>query len=177
MGCDIHAYLEASCTPDSPSWRCIADLHLPRDYAMFTEMADVRNDTETPSARPAKGMPEGKISYWVDMEFFSVTILKDEDFDETREASCSVQSAQEYVNGWGSTLRRPDDGIVPGNAISNPDWHSASWLSTNEYAAALHDCGLKNPHAVNPGYFAVLAMMEYYERVGCSARLVFWFDN
>lgn len=56
------------------------------------------------------------------------------------------------------------------------DFHSHSWLSTQEYAEALkffnEHSGFKLKECE-----AVLARLKRFEELGCEARVVFWFDN
>lgn len=55
--------------------------------------------------------------------------------------------------------------------VQNPDWHTPSWVTTAEFAAALD--GLERVVE----YRALLAAMREVESMGWEARLVFWFDN
>lgn len=54
--------------------------------------------------------------------------------------------------------------------VSNPDWHTHSWLTADEFAVAIEGSG-------EPEYEAILAAMRSFEAGGAQARIVFWFDN
>lgn len=62
MGCDIHAFVEA--TDAGGGFRQVADVDIDRDYRLFGIMADVRTrEGVTPLFEP-RGLPEG-VSYGV----------------------------------------------------------------------------------------------------------------
>lgn len=54
-------------------------------------------------------------------------------------------------------------------AADDPEWHSHSWLSADEFAEAL-----RRAEAEHPEYMALLAAVR---ALGPGARVVFWFDN
>jgi hypothetical protein len=60
----------------------------------------------------------------------------------------------------------------------NPDWHSASWLTTAEVRAALAHHG-RPLGECGPEFRAAVAAMDELDRCFGSgaSRLVFWFDN
>jgi len=59
--------------------------------------------------------------------------------------------------------------------VEHPDWHTPSWLTADEWEAALKLAGV-GPKA-EAEYHAILAAMRALEAAGNAARVVFWFDN
>lgn len=55
--------------------------------------------------------------------------------------------------------------------VSNPNWHTPSWVSTEEFAVVAKE------FPDEPEYRAILAAMIEFENQSLPSRLVFWFDN
>lgn len=60
-----------------------------------------------------------------------------------------------------------------------PDWHSPSWLTTEEFSTAVKRSGEVDGigGAPDPFWIALLLAMQELERSGYPTRIVFWFDN
>ena len=63
--------------------------------------------------------------------------------------------------------------------LDNPDWHSHSWLTTEEYAQSLDNYSKVSIWGGEVGlvYSVILSMMRSIEERGATARIIFWFDN
>lgn len=57
MGCDIHAYLESK-PKGNKKWQRSEHIDLPRHYAAFAFLADVRNYESVPYPFEEKGLPD-----------------------------------------------------------------------------------------------------------------------
>ena len=154
MGCDIHGYIEIK---TGGSWREYAKLSLPRDYYVFSNMAGVRGNVP-PKIKP-KGLPQDCVceDFWM--------FVSDEEEDNcyyvTRE------SAQKLVDSKRSSYKDENKSWV-----SNPDWHTPSWLSYKEYKSIIIE--LKNEYSDLSEWEAVLAILKQFKDRG---RFTFWFDN
>jgi len=125
MGCDIHAYLDYDEFPTDDGWyvSCFAeDLDLGRNYALFSLMAGVRRDPDR-EQRPLfepKGMPD-RYSYQV-KRAYSLSVYDDL---SGVDRNCSIEQAEKWIKR-GISIWLDD------KHISDPDWHSASWLTASE---------------------------------------------
>lgn len=61
--------------------------------------------------------------------------------------------------------------------VTNPDWHSHSWLTPDEFEKCLKSYSKETPYHYDVGYATILDCLRSFERQGHEARLVFWFDN
>lgn len=75
-------------------------------------------------------------------------------------------TAHEYVKSGQSIYR--DDGLQ----VTNPDYHSHTWLTIREFASIL-----KSVTGYSVEYTAILAAMDTFNTIGFDTRIVFWFDN
>lgn len=160
MGCDIHCYIEYK-HPESEIWSDFGGRINPgRNYDLFAKLAGVRNYNEKPPAIPPRGMPaDAAYAADGDNKLF---------ITETEGAGCvTPATAAEYVKHGSVYVNGSDDKPT---WVTHPDWHSHSWLTTEEYAKSVEDSGEFE-------YLAILAAMQSFEENGCAARLVFWFDN
>ena len=160
MGCDIHGYIEYK-TKDSDQWWQWGNQILgPRNYGMFGLLANVRCDG---CVYPPRGFPRDSSIY--DYWLYVVDHATDEN-------ECTRNLAEEWVKN-GSSFYEDETKI----RVSDPDWHSASWLTTKEFERVmkkyekLSDDDAESPFFVE--YKAALAAMLCLP----NARLVFWFDN
>jgi hypothetical protein len=62
--------------------------------------------------------------------------------------------------------------------VTDPDWHTPSWLFEQEIAAALDHVG-HSEHSVSLEFRAVQQLLRFFDgQLGPNcARIVFWFDN
>lgn len=161
MGCDIHAYIEyqpyKETNPDY--WYLFADLSLMRDYAMFGLMAGVRGGDALIEPR---GFPKNSAAKY---EYFLLVV--DHEADEER--TCSRENAERWVANGNSEWGEEDHSLV-----SDPDWHTPSWLTSEEYRRVIETYkATYRERGECSEYEAVLVMLENLP----NSRIVFWFDN
>lgn len=158
MGCDIHCYVEFKGKGDE-RWRPFGGRINPgRYYRLFGRLAGVRGGT---ALVPPRGYPDDA-AYNADGDHW--LFIHDAGGD-----NCVTPSrAIEYVGSYGSRYKLDSDGKAAW--VSDPDWHSHTWLTPDEFAAALL------PDA-QPTYRALLAAMRSLEGEGYAVRIVIWFDN
>lgn len=160
MGADIHAYIEYSSSEGR--WRPFARPDLPRDYQMFSLLADVRGSG---ILYPLRGMPSD--AGWA-AESDNQMFISDTPYDKY----AKPKDAARWVASGSSTYIL-DAGGKPA-WVTHPDWHSHSWLNTQEFGHVLDSYQEEPPIS----YFATLAAMVALEtQDSTTARLVFWFDN
>ncbi len=167
MGCDIHCYIEYRKKGETGNWNGFGGRINPgRYYAMFSILAKVRSDDDSPKLFSPKGMPE-------DCGFEVNDDYSDYISDDGRECHVSKHKAAEWVaKGW-SKYRNE-------HWVTNPDWHSHSWLTPDEYERAIkafYAAAEPHKYALDPEYLAILECLRSFEKSGHDSRLVFWFDN
>lgn len=153
MGCDIHAYIEyrdkrrqwqnvqgvwtAKRLARHPEYDESTSGHLDRDYRMFGLLAGVRVPELQMFER--RGVPAGLA--WRTHDAYAIMV--DDKFAAEHpdyHGILTSQQADTYVSrGWAHEVIALD---VEGNPtaaryVSGPDWHSASWLTTPEFAEVL----------------------------------------
>ncbi|WP_165074686.1 hypothetical protein [Paludisphaera rhizosphaerae] len=172
MGCDIHCCIEYASRPSSDDslWDYTPfawEINLGRDYDLFALLAGVRGrDGVVPVCEP-KGLPEDvstafllHSSYKIDDELAALEV----------DGYCSREEAEQWVQE-GSSLS------VGETAVTNPDWHSISWLNVAELQEVqrryrlLHDADHLKLSAV------IAAMGALDNQQGGRSRLVFWFKG
>lgn len=123
MGCDIHGYIEFR-KGDQARWESFGGrLSLDRNYAMFGLLAGVRRGEALITPR---GIPRD-VGYDV-QDDFTIRVTDQYSGDDC----CSVGQAHEYINRHGCAWW--DDAH---DRVTNPDWHTPSWLTTGEYSEVL----------------------------------------
>lgn len=154
MGCDIHAYIEYR--NRRGRWENVQGVwtakkhqrfhgeydestsgHLDRNYRMFGMLAGVRVPELQVYER--RGVPESMA--WRTIDAYAIAVddkflAQHPDYDGV----ISTRKANEYVgNGWSQdvVVLNSDGNPVDRRYVSGPDWHSASWLATHEYAEVL----------------------------------------
>lgn len=158
MPCDIHCYVEYK-SPKSDYWESFGGrFDLERDYDLFGRLAGLRRSSVAPLVEP-RGIPNdlafsASNDYWV-------YICHDPDTSGTQ---VRPGIAAKWVSG-GAKYKPGDSSYV-----ANPDWHTATWLTGDEFATALADYTAHE-------YDALLAAMQSLEASGYVTRLVMWFDN
>lgn len=176
MGCDIHMYVEYSREVNSNEeiiWLSFGGRFDPgRHYGLFAKLAGVRNygSTIIPISAP-RGLPDN--IGWSAREDNCLDVCDDsEDLDEYGR-SCTRESADRWVASGRSIYigeRR--------NSVTNPDYHSHSWVNREELEAALNDPeAYDRIESDSPDWECMLDILKSFERQGCSTRIVFWFDN
>lgn len=170
MGCDIHMYIEyADKKRENKYWMDFGGRINPgRNYTMFGILAGVRSD-EKFSFEP-KGVPE-VMSYAAAHD--NQLYITD---DGKGERECTKEQAKRWTQSGSSQYVKAANG--ENLWVTHPDWHSHSWLSTEEYKKALEFYFTEyNRWSNEPEYQAVLSCLETFEKLGFEARIVFWFDN
>jgi hypothetical protein len=183
MGCDVHMYVEYR-KPDRFSangakhWQSFGGRINPgRDYALFGMLASVRGGVALIEPR---GLPD-------DLAYYSqsdarIWISTDGSSDES---SVSLETALKYEK-WGSKLHYDQNGRA--NFVDHPDWHSHSWLTTDELQQAMKatesvdfgedsDPEWRYHGECDDECYALVASMRELEKRRNEVRVVFWFDN
>jgi hypothetical protein len=162
MGCDIHAYTEYK-RAGGGSWQSLGRASmLDRNYKAFGQLAGVRS-VGSPIF-PVRGLPSELA--WNSNSDWWLFITPDGDISE---GYASPEKAASWVASGCSTYQQDRHG--KDSFVSNPDWHTPSWLSGEEWRRAID--GLEFGHE----YRAVGAALSSLESEGFETRVVFWFDN
>lgn len=168
MGCDTHMYIEYR-KKGNEDWSPYGGRINPgRNYFIFGILAQVRCETEF--SFPPKGLPK-KLAYKADHDnrlYIS---------DSNEEGYTTMERAESWVRSGSSKFINDREGNP--TWVTHPDWHSHSWLSTDEFEKAMEfyrqqESGSKYPE---PEYEALLSSMKCFEELGYDCRVVFWFDN
>jgi len=192
MGTDIHMYIEYTDkqrleetrkkkaegdTTVNEYWRTFGGCINPgRNYSMFGILSKgVRSNY--PNGTERKGLlPYDDMGYSAADDAY-IRIANEGTKPSDNEVS--LEQAQKWASGsWPETIIYRNG--VP-RFVTHPDWHSHSWLTTEEYEKALvnyktlsEDVSWGEPIE----YKALLAAMKVLESTGdYVARVVFWFDN
>jgi hypothetical protein len=123
MGCDIHSFIdyEEGQQPDGRTGVFqFGTVHIHRDYFLFALMAGVRTDEPADAVVPPRGVP--RLSGRTQDEF-AMFVTDDTGGDPHY---CTRETAEGYVK-HGSFYLDPEKRFV-----SNPDWHTPSWLTVPE---------------------------------------------
>lgn len=166
MGCDIHLYIEYRSKTNGQHWQNLGGRINPgRNYLMFGIMSKgVRVESDF-SYQP-KGMP-------IDAGYCSENDNRLYITDEEGEDNATLENALQWEK-TGSKITRNGEGKPIW--VEHPDWHSHSWLTTDEYREALKFYATCEDYPLSE-YQVILAAMEKFEAMGSDARIVFWFDN
>jgi len=202
MGCDIHLYIEYKSKKTEfdgydSGWQSFGKSINPgRNYAMFGLMANVRNcysDGKLPVLVEPRGMPEDAGYTATDDNRIYISETKSEDY-------VSMETAKRWVESGSSKFINDKDGNP--TWVTQPDWHSHSWLTTSEFESVLNkyleleagwhkvrveehnkmvkeniqpDSWAYAPPSINdePEYQVVLASLKRFEELGYDARVVF----
>ena len=207
MGCDIHLYIEYKSKKPrydgrESNWASFGDRINPgRNYAMFGLMANVRNcysDGKLPVLVEPRGMPDDATYSTADDNRMYIS-------EDEGENYVTMETAEGWVKSGSSTFINNNEGKP--TWVTQPDWHSHSWLTTSEFENVLNkylelesgwhkervdthnkmverqniqpDSWVYAPPDmdIEPEYQVVLASLKRFEELGYDARVVFWFDN
>lgn len=164
MGCDIHIYPEYSSFRSGAKdyWQNFAtNMNPGRDYELFGALAGIRGFPGP--IVPIRGLPDDLAM----MTKWDNTIWVSETKPDT-ENHCSRENAESWVKTGGSSWI--DD---TKDAVTHPDHHSHTWLTVEEFRAAIALVG----RDVEMTYYALLAALDEIEKRGGKTRVVMWFDN
>jgi hypothetical protein len=179
MGADIHLFIETIATEESQAeaWSD-GEIELVRDYDLFCALAGVRGDR--PPLFAPRGLPRDVSSAVFERYFLFILDAADRasgNWDGFRSVDPAV--AEGYLRS--GKAHRPDPSYVKFNMtsplgfVSNPDWHTPSWLGQGDLRDAL------STHKVEPpaAFLVVQDLLDVLVRrfPDRSARIVFWFDN
>ena len=197
MGCNIHLKvltkyrmegkdkeLEGQ-TPYS-DYNFLDGTYTNRDYRMYAKMANVRNYDwykEGEYFEPRGVFPYASewnmrelLMYPVDTKNISEDNLVDELYDCSKEKVCTKERADEW-------LKKGYSKKVGNHHITDPDYHSYSWLTTAEYEKCLNEVTAEVDKSTepyksypDPGWYALLAAMKELEKK-YDTVIVFAFDN
>lgn len=187
MGCDIHAFVEFSPKPkegepkpEKRFWRPMgSETYITRDYYLFATMCKGVRIDDLPHTFEPKGIAE-HMGFYADMKHRLYIV--DDEYTEDEYAATRKQADKWVELGYSKVLNEREGTVT---SITNPDWHSYSWLTTDEMKE-IPKMYKKNLKAADedPSWFkvgitfrAILESMKFYEKNGYDARLVFWFDN
>jgi hypothetical protein len=146
---------------------------------MFSFLAGVRGE-DKPVVAP-RGLPDNLAHHTRSDAFYIIDDGFVEKYPDTTDFVTLAKALEYEEKGW-STIHYADG---KPRYVTVTDWHSFSWLSTDEFAAVID---AYDAHYLADGrppdnrywsieYRAVLAAMRELEKEGQIARLVFWFDN
>lgn len=181
MGADIHMYVEYSNKekPEHLDRRYWSDfggrINPGRNYSMFGLIAGVRDNRHPPVVEP-RGLPDDLS--WPASNDASM-IISDDCQDE--EGYTSSSQAESWVKAGYSEYILDHEGEP--YRVTNPDWHSHTWLTPDEFGQAIErykELFKDDTYGNCPGieYIALLAAMRALENDGKNdVRVVIWFDN
>lgn len=166
MGCDIHCYVEHRIKGNGEMWWSFGGRINPgRNYQMFGLLAGVRVNIK-PLVKP-RGLP-------TDVGYSAQEDNQHYISDEPDENNVTLKQAEDWV-------RRGISQFVNGSSgqpvwVTDPDWHTHSWLNPTEWEQALTTYDATN-YPIQIEYVVLLKILKAFEEAGREARIVFWFDN
>lgn len=168
MGCNSHTYIEYRRKEHKDAnWMSFLPYEVDRrHYPLYAEMAGIRNygDQITPIA-PPRGLPED-VGHDAKRGYYRR--IDDKLASDGWPGYVSSDNAARWISK-GISIFCPDDV----DYISDPDVHSASWLTSAEFASAVREVASDDVY-----WMAILAMVESVANTdGFECRVVFWFDN
>lgn len=166
MGCDIHCFPEYrepyrgpghSYDPHlPPKWTSFGgDINPGRSYDLFAHMAGVRNTIGVEPIAAPRGWPDDTGYAAADARWLYVS--PGSDFEKL---------AWRWIDAGQSIWLDADEREY----VSNPDLHSLSWLTPDEFATVIAE-------GAGPEYHAILAALRSFESRGYDARLLIAFDS
>lgn len=165
MGADIHAYPEfAYLGREERVWGSLCgQFSLSRDYDLFGKIAGIRGGQ---AMVPLRGLPTD-MGFEAHDDCFELV----EDYNLNPDFRVSREQAAQLV-AEGRTSWSNESQV----AIVNVDWHSFTWLASQELRKVL-EAPRTIDYRIGGSWWALLAMLEEIERHECETRLVVWFDN
>ena len=148
--------------------------YLERSYYVFAALAGVRSEDGFEPLIPPRGLPPRFSSAVEDQLFLSVLAEDEEDWRES--GAVPRIDADRMVAEQGAVYI--DTPLKEKAFVSDPQYHSMSWLTLEELRAALRHAGIA--HSELPTVFRItIETMEVVERVlgEGRSRLVFWFEG
>lgn len=170
MGCDIHAYVEhRERDADSKTWWPFGGRINPgRNYDVFEKLAGVRGELSNAIVQP-RGLPDD-LSWESSDDYWRWISYKGEVSD------CVSPEKAEQWHRYGAPYKGTvGDGDDRPRYVGDPDAHTPSWVTVDEFAQALEAATRYGAAGVQ--YRALLAAMRVLRQDNRDVRLVFWFDN
>ena len=180
MGCDIHLFAEFGSGESSFNALSDGQFLLRRDYGLFAALAGVRATKDfVPLERP-RGLPLDVSQHVADRYFLPVLDVETAsswaagEYCTPAEACTLVDSGRSQWIPSGMTIP-----LFPSTHgyVSNPDWHSASWLAVHEVHRALEHAHHPLESCFDDFQLLLVYLNAVVERKRSSTRVVVWFDN
>ena len=171
MGCDAHMYVEYKRKKSERDyWFSFGKRINPgRNYWLFGLMSKgVRS--EFPKSLEAKGMPDNAA---YESRGDNQLYIVDENPNDT-EGWCTMEQAKQWET-YGCKFVNNTKGNP--TWITHPDWHSHTWLTTEEFKKVIDSYNsMDNSHS-GCEYEVLLSAMQKLEEFDNEVRVVVWFDN
>lgn len=169
MGCDIHTFIERR-TRGQERWVSVTpSLNPGRNYEAFAFLAGVRNYNEIEPISEPRGFPED--AGWRAVESNTLWVTDNPSWSPD-ERNVIKSRAEKWIENGSSKWFDPER-----RRITDPDWHSHSWVTSSEWRKLLNQDFMQNDQSWFVEYHALGAMIDELERRGQETRVVFWFDN
>jgi hypothetical protein len=115
------------------------------------------------------------MTWWSQRQFY-LDVVDDENAVDWGDGYCLVESAERWVEkGYSKWL---DEGHT---TITNPDYHSCSWLTASELRECFDDCFKNEDGTYHGDYVEWLGLVSLCEGIESDGkhecRVVFCFDN
>ncbi|MBN9520674.1 hypothetical protein J0H58_19510 [bacterium] len=190
MGTDIHAFVEFDRGRGDPFGAgadivCFnrGEFFVPNDYDLLNALGDGRSHSLHPdevrrwSLVPPRGLPSNASQTVLDLYYHPVLRPGGQPGRASSWWHELPPVTRDDADRW-VTEGLSHFAPVPPARVSNPDWHTPSWLLLAEVYDALAHFGLAAENL--PAEFLVVlrVMAEFEALVGPGrSRLVFWYDN
>ena len=184
MGCDIHLMVELRKKVENPDSARLDRWYnggftgefSSRIYGMFARMANVRayGDDDYKVKFEPRGLPED-MTWWSQRQFY-LNVIDDENAVDWGDGYCLVENAERWVEKGYSKWLVEDHTI-----ITDPDYHSCSWLTASELRECFDDCFKNEDGTYHGDYVEWLGLVSLCEGIESDGkhecRVVFCFDN
>lgn len=150
-----------------------------RHYGMFAKLADVRNDWNIQPISEPRGIPEDITSEVLAKYMFRVVDNEtyEKYYSDGEKQIVSEDMCNNFVEKYDCSIKIVDDCKF----VGSPDYHSASWCTTEEMENAIEEILLQENGNYSDDaeeWLALLGAMKGYEMSGeYECRAIFWFDN
>ena len=150
-----------------------------RHYGMFAKLANVRNYWDIDPISEPRGIPED-VSFDI-LRKYMFTVVDDETYEkyyvDNERQIVSESKCNDFVKKYDCSTKIVDNIKF----VDSPDYHSASWCTTEEMENAIEEILLQENGNYSDDaeeWLALLGAMKGYEMSGeYECRAVFWFDN
>jgi hypothetical protein len=136
---------------------------------MFYILAEARSYAKY-AFKPKGKLPINELSVWVkDKRIYMI-------WEYGGDRVCSLEDALKWNKEHNCRLHYEDSRQTP-LYVDDPDGHTDTWLSFDEYGKALKYYKMETGEDISVDYLAVFEVMKVYEQANYDTRLVIWFDN